>query len=357
MQIAFVLSLPYAPVGGGAERWIADAAEALRAHASVSEHYLDPDHLIAPRDGVVRHAALRPPLREGDRLALSPGLLRAVAGADVVHVHQYGSLMTQLLALIRRARRRPLFVTDHGSSGLVWGNRLGLSRLPDGFICQSRFAAEQVGSAPARVVNGGVSTERFRPGTRAEQPFALFVGRLLPHKGVDWLIRSLPEGARLVVAGRPDEAHAPGYLALLRQLAVGHDVSFVLDPGDEEISRLYGSAWVTVLPSVWTDVHGQRKRVPELLGLTLIESMSSGTPVIASRLGPLPEVAVEPGGELVEPGDEQALRAALSRRLSDRAGVENDGAAARARVLEEFTWPKAAEELLRAYRELGRDSR
>jgi alpha-maltose-1-phosphate synthase len=81
--------------------------------------------------------------------------------------------------------------------------------------------------------------------------------------------------------------------------------------------------------------------------------MASGTPVVASRIGGLPEV-VEDGvtGFLVEPGDVGVLRARLAEVLADRRLAERLGRNGRERVLERFTWEACAERCLAAYSEL-----
>lgn len=354
MRVSFVLTTPYrADASGGAERWVEEAARALSRRAGVQVEYLGEGDLWgAP--GSRRHRSARPPGREGERLRLAPGLVRAGSAADVVHIHQFGTLSAQLVAIAGRLRRRAVFVTDLGSSGLAQGRRLGLDRLFHGFLELSEFAAAQTPAERTRVVYGGVDTERFRPGPKADPPFALYVGRLLPHKGVDWLIRSLPDGMPLVIAGRQDLELHPSYLPHLRSLAEGKDVTFELDPPDERVAELYSSAAAAVVPSVSIDLYGEHKRVPELLGLVALEALASGTPAICSRVASLPEV-VRHGvtGLLVDERDERGLRDSLERLIGDPGEAARMGAAGRDEVLERFTWDRVADRLLDAYRELG----
>jgi starch synthase len=99
--------------------------------------------------------------------------------------------------------------------------------------------------------------------------------------------------------------------------------------------------------------YGREVAVSELLGLTCIEAMASGTPVVASRLGGVPEV-VEDGvtGFLIEPGNVEALRERLTQVLRDPLLAERLGRSARARFLEDFTWEACAARCLSAYSEL-----
>lgn len=348
-RVAFVLSLPYPAAPGGGERFVSELAAALRESVDVVEHYINAPDGLADGSSVHCHRGVTPPGREGYRLALSPGLLKELTQADVIHVHQYGSLTSFLAAAIGRLTGRPVFVTDHGASGVAVARRIGIDRLFVRHLAVSEFALKQAGQGRGEVIYGGARVDRFRPGTRAEVPFVLYAGRLVRHKGVDWLIRSLPEGARLVIAGRTDEAGAPGYLSLLQSLSERRNVSFELNVTDAQIIELYQSAWVLVLPALPVDTTGKRLRVPELLGLTLLEAMACGTPVIASAVGALPEVVSPDCGYLVEPGDQENLHAALATLLSDRAMVERLGAAGRRRVEERFTWAHAAQRCVAAY--------
>ena len=356
LSVAFVLGLPYPQQVGGAERWVDEAARALASKVDLTVHYMAAPGRPSPRGAPSAcrlHPYRAPRLREADRLALSPSLVRDVAGADVVHVFHFGALMAQLLALRGRLRRQAVFVTDLGANGVALGRLLGLHHLFSGFLEISRFATDGRPAARTRVVWGGVDVERHRPGPKDPEPFALFVGRLLPHTGIDVLIDALPAGRRLVIAGRPDLERHAGYLRLLHERAAGKDVHFVVDASDGELARLYASATVTVLPSLWVDVYGRRHHVPELLGLTLIESLASGTPVIATDVASLPEIVRDPEtGRVVVPGDVRALAGALESFLADPEAAALAGARGREDVLARFTWDGVAERCLDAYRGL-----
>ena len=94
-------------------------------------------------------------------------------------------------------------------------------------------------------------------------------------------------------------------------------------------------------------------RVSELLGLVLIEAMASGAPVVASRLGGVPEVVADrETGFLVEPGNTDELRERLAQLLDDRTLADRLGRRARELVLERFTWAACAGRCLAAYEEL-----
>jgi glycosyltransferase involved in cell wall biosynthesis len=280
-------------------------------------------------------------------------MLPALGRADVVHTHHTRSAPSRLAALAARAHGQQLVTTDHGLGGGGW---LGLlPALFDRFLTVSRFSASvlEVPPGKVRVVYGGADPVRFSPDPGMRRRGVLFVGRLTPHKGVDRLISALPDGARLNVVG--STGHDPrlperDYPGLLRGLAAGRDVRFLGPAGEADLPACYRSAAVFALPSVERTCYGRHVRVSELLGLAVLEAMASGTPVVASRLGGLPEI-VENGvtGFLVPPGDVAGLRDRLAMLLADPALARRVGQRAREAVCEHFTWQAVAARCLSAY--------
>jgi glycosyltransferase involved in cell wall biosynthesis len=105
------------------------------------------------------------------------------------------------------------------------------------------------------------------------------------------------------------------------------------------------SADAVVLPSVPTP-DGREEGIP----IVLMEAMSSGLAVVASRTGGIPELVEDgEGGLLVEPGDAEGLAEALRGLASDAAARAMIGRAARARVLEAFDLDEQAEQLAREF--------
>jgi glycosyltransferase involved in cell wall biosynthesis len=247
-------------------------------------------------------------------------------------------------------------VTDHGLGGGGWFGVL--PRLFDRFLTVSQYSADML-RAPrgrTRVIYGGADPERFSPPRDDQRVGVLFVGRFTPHKGVDQLIRALPEGAKLTLVGSEGhDAHKPesDYPQHLYELAAGRSVSFAKNVNELELPVLYRRARVFVLPSVHETCYGRHVEISELLGLSVLEAMASGTPVICSRIGGLPEIVTDGvTGFLVEPGNIEELRERINMLLTDNALADQMGRAARQSILESFTWDKCAERCLDSYAEL-----
>jgi alpha-maltose-1-phosphate synthase len=345
---------------GGGERYPLELARALASEEGVDCELVT----FGPRPAAGRDPSglsvrvLRPLAHLGGHPAhpLAPGLLTAVRGAAVVHTHHTRSVPARLAALAA-PRGALLVTTDHGlgaDASRRWARRF------DGFLPVSRYGAAALRAPPARtrVVYGGADPARFRPDPATPRAGVLFVGRLTPHKGVDRLIRALPAGADLTVAGTAGhDRRAPerSYPDLLRSLAAGRSVRMTGAVAETELPELHRRAAVFALPSVDRTCYGRPVAVPELLGLSALEAMASGTPVVASRIGGVPEVVTDgETGFLVDPGDVGALHDGLAMLLADRRLARRMGDAARAAVLDRFTWRACARRCVAAYRELVR---
>jgi glycosyltransferase involved in cell wall biosynthesis len=360
MRVVHVAPTAFGTAGlfGGGERYPLELARALAATGGLDCELVtfgrSPGVRREPSGLLVR--VLRPVAHLGGHPAqpLAPGLAAAVRRADVVHTHQASSAPSRHAAWAA-GRDGAVVTTDHGLGGDAsrrWAQRFAL------LLAVSGYSVRTLGWRPdrARVVHGGVDADRFRPEPAATREGVLFVGRLTPHKGVDRLLRALPPGVPLTVAGTPGhDRRRPerDYPALLASLARGRAVRFRTAVPDAELPGLHRRAAVFALPSVEVTCYERPVAITELLGLSLLEAMASGTPVVASRTGGIPEVVVDgETGFLVEPGDVDALRDRLATLLGDRRLAHRMGDAGRDAVLDRLTWAACADRCLSAYREV-----
>ena len=281
-------------------------------------------------------------------LAIVPEILNA----DIVHCHQHHILLSSAIAAICRLTGRRVFATDLGGGGWDVSAYVSTDRWFDAHLHiseYSRHISGHDGHSWARVILGGVDTVKFSPGSAAARTErALFVGRLLPHKGVTDLIAALPDTLALDIVG---PMNATGAVESFKTQSAGKAIAFHHGVSDEALVEMYRRALCLVLPSVYRTPDGHYSHVPELLGQTLLEAMACGTPVICTRVASMPEI-VEDGvsGFIVEPGDHAALRARLEWLAAHPVDADAMGAAGRARVLAQFQWPDVVERCLDAYR-------
>lgn len=210
-------------------------------------------------------------------------------------------------AAVRNKCVRDSFATSAmyaAAIGLAWrsGN---LPENIDRYIALNRFGADMLAS-------GGVPRERIRvcgnfiehisAAPQAKDSYVLYLGRLSPEKGLWTLMKAMhaaPPGIRLKIGGTgPMESPLKDYAAA-HSLAI----EFLGFVSGEEKQRLIAKAIGTVVPSEWF----------ENFPISVLESLALGTPVIASRIGGLPEM-IEHGesGLLFEPGDVEGLCAAIT---------------------------------------------
>ncbi|HET6982876.1 MAG TPA: glycosyltransferase family 4 protein [Myxococcaceae bacterium] len=283
---------------------------------------------------------------------VSARVLPEILRAEVVHCHQQHVLVSSLAALAGRLTGRRVFVTDLGGGGWDFSAYVKTDRWFHAHLHISQYSRSVYGQTDqhwSRVIFTGVDNDRFSPDPGvAKTGGALFVGRLLPHKGVDRLIEALPPSVSLDLAGPSVDAK---YMGLLHELAVGKRVNFLGHLQDVELVAAYRRSRCVVLPSLYRDRYGNETRVPELMGQTLLEGMACGIPAICTDVASMPEAVVDGvTGFVVPPEDLGAMRNALLTLCNDHARAEAMGTAARARMLEHFQWASVVKRCLAAYR-------
>jgi glycosyltransferase involved in cell wall biosynthesis len=278
-------------------------------------------------------------------------LVGAIRQADVVHCHQQHIVMSSVAAAVCRASHRRVFVSDLGGGGWDVSAYVSTDGWYHGHLHLSEYSRRIAGHAEkpwARVISGGVDAGKFSPdeaGQRGRTP--IFVGRILPHKGVDDLIDALPPGMALKIIG---PLNRTGTIDALRARAAARPVTFCHDCDDRMLVSEYRRALCLVLPSVYRTTDGAETRVPELLGQTVLEAMACATPVICTNVASLPEI-VEDGvsGFVVPPHDPVTLGQRLQWLADHPDEAAAMGAAGRRRVLERFQWAQVVRRCLDAY--------
>jgi glycosyltransferase involved in cell wall biosynthesis len=352
MRVAHVVPAPFDPedgIVGGAERYSFELARHMAERVPTELITFGPRQRTA-QVGRLQVRVLRARFVRGQRTnPISADLWGALGDATIVHCHQQHVLASSTAALITRLRRRRVFVTDLGGGGFDVSGYVSTDRWFHGHLHISEYSRQVAGHARnprARVILGGVDTDKFSPRPCAGEA-VLFVGRLLPHKGIHDLIDALPPGVPLRIVGRAMNAE---YLDGLRARASGKCVTFLHETDDDQLVEEYRRASCIVLPSVYTTPDGQTTLVPELLGQTLLEGMACGRPAVCTDVASLPEVVAHgESGYVVPPGDPAALGAAIAAVRADPDLAARMGANGRARVLDRFRWSNVVDRCLAAY--------
>ncbi|MFB3134014.1 MAG: glycosyltransferase family 4 protein, partial [Rhodothermales bacterium] len=179
------------------------------------------------------------------------------------------------------------------------------------------------------------------------QKVVLTISRLVPRKGIDTVLRALPQVAhqipdvRYLIGGSgPDRDRLE---ALSRELHLSDRVQFLGNIPKEDLLRYYNACDVFVMPS-----REDRPHV-EGFGIAFLEANACGKPVIGAWSGGIPD-AVRDGetGLLVEPDDEADLAAAMLRLLRDAPLAARLGRNGRQRVRDEASWDHVADQLYEA---------
>ena len=229
------------------------------------------------------------------------------------------------------ARRLPMLITPSNASIGTAHKALGVPR--------DRF----------RLVYIGVDGERFKraAGARRHPARLLIVNSAdTPIKGLAHLYGAIEELActrpiEVQVVGTPRDRDRTE--AELRRRNIQGRVTFLGKLDHDQLVHAYSTATVAVLPSLY-----------EGFGLPAVEAMACELPVVAYDSGALPEVIGTDGvaGTLVRRGDQPALAREIAAYLDDPAAAARAGRAGRERVLQHFTWRKAARETAALYEEV-----
>ncbi|MCW2816298.1 MAG: hypothetical protein JWN84_3753 [Nocardioides sp.] len=204
------------------------------------------------------------------------------------------------------------------------------------------------------VVPCGVDVDHFAPSPapRRRRPVLLALGRMVPRKGLDDVVRALARLplAELLVAGGPpadaldDDPEVRRLRALVHHCGVGDRVRFLGAVDHQQVPALIAHSDV-VVTAPWY----------EPFGIVPLEAMACARPVVGTAVGGLLD-SVVPGrtGELVAPRRPDLLAQAIAPLLSDRRRRATYGAAGRRRVLELYTWDRVVDQHAATYRRLLR---
>ena len=247
---------------------------------------------------------------------------------------------------VENARKEPWYV--------AWLWRAMIDRSDHVVACSENLATQLRALAPsmkkdAIVINNGITLPthsndaQLAPIERPTDRFVLSVGTYVHKKGMDVVLQAFAliapkfPDVSLVLIGRTG-AEYPALVKLVAALDLAQSVSLLADLDHETVMRYQRAATVFVLASR-----------DESFGIALLEAGASGVPVVASRVGGVPEILSSPDlGVLVEPDNAEVLAIALEGLLAASDAMRRRmGERLKEHVLANFTWKAAGREYLR----------
>lgn len=283
-----------------------------------------------------------------DNQSLGTGLLKiAQLGLPVVATVHHPITRDRVLDLAAaRWWRKPLV---HRWYGFAEMQKKVAHQIPQLLTVSSSSAADiaedfGVPLDQLHVVPLGVNTDLFRPAEhRVPGRIIAIASADVPLKGISHLLHAV---ARLRVSRDLDvqlvsklEPNGPTE-KLIAELGISDIVHSTSGLSDSELAGLLASAEVACIPSLY-----------EGFSLPAVEAMASGTPIVASRAGALPEVVGTDGecARLVQPADVDELTAVLGELLDSPRERQQLGVAGRARALDIFSWESVAAQTVSVY--------
>ena len=324
---------------GGTERIVDELTkELVRRGHEVTLFASGDSHVPGARLVPTVDTALRPKGLEAD----SPGWFAATAKLvleratefDVIHSHlEWWSVPLARMSPV------PAVATFHGRLDLPWAERL-FADAPPGMVAISRHQASPHPNVPWTIIHNGLALDGAPFKEQPGEAFC-FVGRVDPEKG----ITEAMDIARL--AGRPLRIAAkvgnmPRQRAYYEDVfkpalkRAGSQVEYLGELQPAERDRLFAESYGTLMPGAW----------PEPFGLVSIESLATGTPVLARRVGALPEI-IRDGVDGFFGDDATAMAF-----YADRLGTLDRGAI-RERVIEHFSAARMADRYEELYARLA----
>ncbi|MFC1917417.1 glycosyltransferase [Chloroflexota bacterium] len=338
-----------------------------------SDFQLDPNHL-PPLEGITFHTFKTWANAAG--LQKTPGIIlrarREVKDMDIIHLHNFRTFQNIAVHYYARKYGVPYVLQAHGSLprimfkkvlkkafDVVWGKAL----LKDAAMVMAvtRTEADQylnagVAESKIRIIPHGVDADEFaslplkkefkrKHGIPEDRNVVLYLGRIHKIKGLDLLVKAFAEIIKnvdnvvLVIAG-PDDGYLTELHKLVAALDLGEKIIFTGALYEREKLSAYVDADVYVLPSVY-----------EIFGITLLEALACGTPVVLTDRCGLADAIKDRAG-LVVGYDQKQLQTALQQLLTDEKLRYGFGEAGRKMVREKFDWAKITGQVENLYQEI-----
>ena len=340
---------------GGGERYPWELAKALSKYLSITLIVFGRARRTEKISGtltVEKYPAVTfpPPLfTRTNPFPLNLSFLREINKADIVHLHQFNTLISNFVIIYAKRKNKLVCVTDHGGGYFKLSKLFPLiGKSVDRYMLVSHYSHKKFAryKEDYQVIYGGVDISKFYPLDIERENKVLFVGKILRVKGIDNLIKA--------VQGLDTKLHVDAklldkeYLKLLMNLDRNNKTTFNFNAIDKDLINEYNSALVTVLPSL-----------SEIFPLVMLESMACGTPVICTDVGGMPEIVEDGENGFIVPlnNSPKSLEKRIDYFIDNPEESRRMGENARKKILKDFTWDAVARRCIEGYTELSHDGR
>jgi len=285
MKIAMISPpwFPLPPQGyGGIELVVYLLTEGLVRQGHEVELFASGDSRTRARLSYVFDQAPRERLEQGSHLEVIHSLAAYCRAGEFDLIHDHDGFASRAMgALVHELTGTPVVATLHGPADTLTQESLSSLRKQLAFIAISEY--QRQGFPDLRFVGtipNAIEIEKH-PYSFEKDDYLLFIGRMNHEKGADTAINTARElGQRLIMAGKVNEAHEREYYEQSVAPFLSDNIHFRGEVDNNVKLELYRGARATLFPIHW----------PEPFGLVMIESLAAGTPVVAFRMGSVPEV-------------------------------------------------------------------
>ena len=235
----------------------------------------------------------------------------------------------------------------------------------DALIAVSNYTVDEltklygIDKKKIHVIYNGVDIQKFKPrpdraelrrefGLEDKKKIVLFVGRLYHRKGLEILLRSIPQvlkefnDVEYVISGKGFKEKEESLRKLAKQLDIEDHLKFLGYVPDEKLPNLYSASDIFVLPAIY-----------ENFPFAILEAQSTGLPVISTKVGGIPEFLVDnENGFLIDPGDSAQLTQRVLALLQDPKLAKEMGMRGRKLIEEKFDWHLISSQVIDLYHKL-----
>lgn len=323
------------------------------------EKYPKSNHNIADGYDVYYFKPLIIPFGISVPPSLLPILFNKVDEFDIVHAHSHLFFSTYMTAFVRKFKKIPLIVTNHGFVSQRLPFTVQKIVLPlvtkwtylnaDAVICYTSEMKEEmenwgVRTDNVRIIHNGVNAEFFRPLNLNKEYDIIWVGRYVPGKGIEFLIQSLSELKKqlnnfkvLMIGSGPLKKSIE---ELIIKSNLSNHISLIDNISNDDLPHYYNKSKLFVLTSI-------EEGVPR----TILEAMACGLPVVCSDLPQL-KTLIDGSGILVPKKDSISISNAVIKILSDDKLYEKLSTNARKMIVTKYSWEDTVNKTIQLYEEL-----